>query len=171
MPLRQTRIARSEMDLKGSVDDLVAAVKGKWGQLTATDTPFYSLLLAVDLVGEHCLKLPMNCLGDTGDADYQISETVDIDSGEVLAVLGTLGTLTGNAVYSSLSVNRIPELVGAANHIDTDLAGSSGPQRTPKPEQFFIATSGLNLTLSGIISTGPPKRRQSTGELDYVYDV
>lgn len=23
----------------------------------------------------------------------------------------------------------------------------------------------------GIISTGPPKRRQSTGELDYVYDV
>ena len=23
----------------------------------------------------------------------------------------------------------------------------------------------------GIISTGPPRRRQSTGELDYVYDV
>jgi hypothetical protein len=23
----------------------------------------------------------------------------------------------------------------------------------------------------GIVSTGPPKRRQSTGELDYVYDV
>ncbi len=23
----------------------------------------------------------------------------------------------------------------------------------------------------GIVSTGPPKRRQSTGELDYVYDA
>jgi hypothetical protein len=23
----------------------------------------------------------------------------------------------------------------------------------------------------GIVSTGPPRRRQSTGELDYVYDV
>lgn len=150
MPLRQTRIARSEMDLKGSVDDLVAAVKGKWGQLTATDTPFYSLLLAVDLVGEHCLKLPMNCLGDTGDADYQISETVDIDSGEVLAVVGTLGTLTGNAVYSSISVNRIPELVGAANLTDTDLAGSSSSfassvSNTEKLYLRYFARDCMNL--------------------------
>ena len=27
------------------------------------------------------------------------------------------------------------------------------------------------LSRLGIVSTGPPKRRQSTGELDYVYDV
>ena len=27
------------------------------------------------------------------------------------------------------------------------------------------------LTRLGVVSTGPPKRRQSTGELDYVYDV
>ena len=36
-------------------------------------------------------------------------------------------------------------------------------------------TDGENIaeTLArlGIVSTGPPKRRQSTGELDYVYDV
>ena len=27
------------------------------------------------------------------------------------------------------------------------------------------------LTRLGVVSTGPPKRRQSSGELDYVYDV
>jgi hypothetical protein len=27
------------------------------------------------------------------------------------------------------------------------------------------------LSRFGLASTGPPKRRQSTGELDYVYDV
>jgi len=36
-------------------------------------------------------------------------------------------------------------------------------------------TDGLKiaevLARLGIISTGPPKMRQSTGELDYVYDV
>jgi hypothetical protein len=67
----------------------------------------------------------MNCLGDTGDADYQISQTVDLDSDVVLAAVGTLGTATGNAVYTSLSANQIPELVGVANLTDVDLAGST----------------------------------------------
>lgn len=124
-PERDVRIAESELNLTGSLDNLVAAVKDKWSQPTAHESRFYSLLMTVDLVGEHCLQRPMNCLGDTGDADYQISETVEIDSGKVLAVAGTLGTVTGNAVYSSLSVNRIPELVGVANLTDIDLGGTT----------------------------------------------
>jgi hypothetical protein len=125
MPAREKRTARSELSLKGDVEDLVAAVKRKWGQTAAHDSQFYSLLQAVDLIGEHCLARPMNCLGDTPDADYQVSQTVGVDSGEVLAVVGTLGTATGNATYSSLSINRLPELVGTSNLSDEDLAGTA----------------------------------------------
>ncbi len=124
-PVREPRIANSELDLERSLDDVVAAVKDKWGQPSAPDSNFYSLLEKVDLVGDHCMRRPMNCLGDTGDADYQISQTVDLNSDVVLAAVGTLGTATGNAVYTSLSVNQIPELVGVANLTDVDLAGST----------------------------------------------
>jgi hypothetical protein len=125
MPGRETRTARSELGLKGDVDKLVAAVKRKWGQAQARDSQFFSLLQAVDLIGDHCLQRPMNCLGDTADADYQVSETVGLDSGEILAVMGTLGTATGNATYTSLSINRLPELVGTSNLSDEDLAGTA----------------------------------------------
>lgn len=122
---RDQRVAKSELELSASVDALVAAVKQMWNQPSAPDSAFFSLLETVDLLGEHCLKRPMNCLGDTADADYQVSQTAQLDSGEVLAAVGTLGTATGNATYTSLSVNRIPELVGAANLSDTDLAGTA----------------------------------------------
>jgi hypothetical protein len=67
----------------------------------------------------------MDCLGDTQDADYQIGPTLGIDDGQVIAVVGTLGTETGNATYVSLAVNRFPLLVGVANISDTDLAGTA----------------------------------------------
>ena len=125
IPVRETRTAYSELGLKGDVDSLVASVKQHWGQASAPASQLESLLLSVDLLGEHCLKRPMNCLGDTADADYQASPTVNIDSGEVLAVVGTLGTVTGNATYTSLSVNWIPALVGVLNISDKDLAGTA----------------------------------------------
>jgi hypothetical protein len=125
IPVRDERTVRSERELEGDLDNLVNEVKQSWGQTDAGEEQFESLLLRVDLIGEHCLRRPMNCLGDTSDADYQISPTVSIDSGEVLAVVGTLGTATGNATYTSLSVNWLPPLVGVANVSDKDLAGSA----------------------------------------------
>lgn len=125
MPVREKREARPELELTQDVDNLLRLVKQKWGQMDAKDSQFKSLLLFVDLIGESCIVRPMNCLGDTADADYQISETVGIDGGELIAVLGTLGTQTGNATYTSLSVNLLPELVGTANLIDKDLIGTA----------------------------------------------
>jgi len=40
-------------------------------------------------------------------------------------VVGTLGTKTGNATYTSLSVNWFPELVGVQNVDDPDLEESA----------------------------------------------
>lgn len=124
-PVREPRAARTDLKLQGDLNNLVKEVKIRWGQVDASDASFQNLLLWVDLLGEHCLKRPMNCLGDTADADYQISKTVSLDKGEVIAAAGVLGTATGNASYVSLSVNWLPPLVGVLNRTHNDLAGSA----------------------------------------------
>lgn len=129
----------NEHTFEADLANLVTAVKEYWDQ----DVPawsFKSLSLWADLIGQHCLghdgppepepeidlpRGPMNCLGDSQDADYQISASHVLDSGEVVAVIGTLGTQTGNATYTSLSVNWFPALVGVLNRDDPVLEGSA----------------------------------------------
>ena len=131
-----------ETALKVDLSNLVKAVKEYWGQ-TSDDNSlgFRSLTLWVDFVGQHCLgydgpppaipgidlpRGPMNCLGDNQDADFQISAgTYQLDDNQVIAVVGTLGTKTGNATYTSLSVNWFPELVGVLNRDDIVLEESA----------------------------------------------
>lgn len=125
-PVREPRKARSELYLQDDLDNLIKEVKLEWGQPEVVDTKSQSLLLWVDLIGEHCLKRPMNCLGDNSDADYQVSKTVTLDEDNIVAVAGTLGTATRNANYVSLSVNWIPPLIGVLNRSNDDLAGSAG---------------------------------------------
>lgn len=124
-PAYDPKTARSELGLESDLTALVAAVKQEWGQPSASTGQSQSLQLFVDLIGQHCLPRPMNCLGDTQDSDYQISPTVNVDNGEVIAVAGTLGTATGNATYVSLSVNWFDVLQGVANLSDEDLQGSA----------------------------------------------
>ncbi len=115
---------------------LQKAVLASWAQPQATPIPFFSAYKALDLLGQHCLgygypdpnvtRGPMDCLGDTQDADYQISKlSAQIDDGQVIAVVGVLSTETGNATYTSLSVNWFPELVGVANIDDDVLSGTA----------------------------------------------
>ena len=122
---RAERVAKSELYLQSDLNHLVHAVKQRWGQSSAEEVPFQSLRVWVDLLGEHCLSRPMNCLGDNSDADYQIGKSSTLDQGEVIAVVGTLATATGNARYVSLSANWLPPLVGALNRSHFDLIGSA----------------------------------------------
>jgi hypothetical protein len=139
-PVLEDRVANSELGLKGDADRLVEAVKLRWGQPTAPTSSFFSLRLAVDLLGKHCLLRPMNCLGDSSDADYQASATEGLDSGQVLAVVGTLGTATGNAIYTSLSLNWLPPLKGVANITDEALTGSASSYFAPgiATDKFYL---------------------------------
>jgi hypothetical protein len=143
IPQYEEKVANTdERTLKGDLSRLVAAVKEYWGQTgDGNSLDFRSLSLWVDLIGQHCLgydglpkpeswitlpRGPMNCLGDGQDADYQISSgTFRLDDDQVIAVVGTLGTKTGNATYTSLSVNWFPELVGVANRDDPVLEESA----------------------------------------------
>ncbi len=126
-PAYEPKTARSELKLQEDFNNLIRAVKLHWQQTAAPGGPFQSLQLAADLIGQHCLARPMNCLADTQDTDYQVSPSLTIDSGEVIAVVGTLGTATGNATYVSLSVNRIAVLMGVANIPGGELDGSASP--------------------------------------------
>jgi len=140
IPEYEQKIANTDEGMfEDDLQSLVEAVKEYWDQ-DVLSFGFKSLSLWVDLIGQHCLghtgaplpppeitlpRGPMNCLGDIQDADYQISASHLLDSGQVIAVVGTLGTQTGNATYSSLSVNWFPALVGVQNRDDVVLEGSA----------------------------------------------
>lgn len=135
-PAYDPKTARPELALAGDLAQLVAAIKQRWGQPSAPSTSFESLQVSVDLIGQHCLLRPMNCLGDTQDADYQVSPALMPDANHVIAVAGTLGTRTGNATYVGLSVNWLSVLQGVSNLSDRDLAGSA------RPFASMVANSG-----------------------------
>jgi hypothetical protein len=97
--------------------------------------------------GPRCRAIGENCLGDGQDASYFFMPPQPIDSGEVYAVLGTLGTQTGNATYNGLSANDASLLKGVANvpdydpdSTDTDLEGSAGGYAgtVPNHDKFFV---------------------------------
>jgi len=133
---RKANFDETTTEMTEDFTNLQDAVLTAWGQSEseAPLLPFFSAYKFLDLIGQHCLgyddpfsapRGPMDCLGDSQDADYQISASGQIDGGQVIAVVGTLSTETGNATYTSLSVNWFPELVGVANIDDTDLKGSA----------------------------------------------
>lgn len=138
IPVYYTRSANfDENQLQTDFAKLQDAVIASWGQQNkTTPSPFFSAYKYLDLIGQHCLgygypdptvtRGPMDCLGDSQDADYQISQaSPEIDDGHVVAVVGVLSQQTGNASYTSLSVNWFPELVGVANIDDPTLKGSA----------------------------------------------
>ena len=82
--------------------------------------------------GPRCRTIGENCLGDGQDASYFFMPPQPIDAGQVYAVIGTLGTQTGNATYNGLSINDASLLKGVANvpdydpdSPDSDLQGSA----------------------------------------------
>jgi hypothetical protein len=134
------KTATSESSLAASLSELVTAVKQQWSQAYVQGVPFFSLQQFLDLYGQHCLPRPMNCLGDSQDADYQASPTVYLNADQVLAVVGTLATETGNATYTSLSVNWLPFLKGVANINDTELKGTAAKYlgSTRDADKFYV---------------------------------
>ena len=121
----------NENVLAEDLDSLISAVRSYWGQPAAPFFRTFSAYLFLDMIGQHCLgypnpaRGPMNCLADTQDTDYQLSQSLSLDSGHVIAMVGTLATETGNATYVSLSVNWFPQLVGLENIDDDDLSGTA----------------------------------------------
>ncbi len=134
----EPRTAEPEEYLRPYLTGLVVKINEAWGQpcvladcLDRTarfiDTQSYPL----NLVGPLCDNIGMDCLGDTQDASYQFRGGYEFDNGEVYAVVGTLGTATGNATYVSLGVQNFRLRLGAVNVDGSKLVGSADPAWYP----------------------------------------
>jgi hypothetical protein len=134
----EPRTAVHEGYLRPDLTRLVAKVSAAWGQpctrvdcwdraISFIDTQSYPF----NLVGPLCDNIGMDCLGDTQDASYQFLGGFGFDDNEVYAVVGTLGTATGNATYVSLGINNFHLRLGAANVDGSKLVGSTDPAWYP----------------------------------------
>jgi hypothetical protein len=139
IPDYEMKTANSESHLAVNLRDLIDTVKARWNQAYAQDTLFAVAELpwpaGLDTVGQHCLERPMNCLGDNQDDSFRIGPTISLDTneivtgtivqGDVVAVVGTLATATGNATYVSLALNSFPDAISFGNLTNLDLAGTA----------------------------------------------
>jgi len=133
----EPRTANSEADLAGDLQDLVAAMcdsLSSHANLASTDCtqPPPALSFMPELVrdygwtGPYCRAIGMDCQGDQQEAALYFSSPRSLDSGQVIAVVGTLATETGNATYVGLSANDASMMGGVANVLDTDSKDSEG---------------------------------------------
>ena len=189
----EPRKAVSEADLKDDLNLLVQKVSQAWGQpcidtagcsdkarsfIDTQSSPF-------NLVGPLCDNIGMDCLADTQDATYQFSGGYEFDNGEVYAVIGTLGTATGNASYVSLGVNNFRLRLGAENVDGSKLEGSVKPEWYPgvnnlnklyiyyftrncEDEKVQELTHGFCLSVKDTELVVPPGDKVSLVERDYM---
>jgi hypothetical protein len=149
----EQRKGYSEADLADDLKNLVYAVCDNvtWNTgLTSSDCdrtqkpPDSSFMVEMgrDLgwVGPYCRSIDMNCNVDQQESSLYFSSLSSLDSGQVLAIVGTLATETGNAVYVGLSANDALILGGVANVMDTDVIGPDGPIKGLKGSADRYAT-------------------------------
>jgi hypothetical protein len=131
------RSGNSEAYLAGDLEDLVAAVcdhVSSNSNLASTDCtqppPASSFMpeLVRDLgwTGPYCRSIGMDCQADQQEAALYFSSPRPLGSGQVIAVVGTLATETGNSIYVGLSANDASMMAGVANVLDSDLTDGDG---------------------------------------------
>jgi hypothetical protein len=184
------REAKPEAYLRDDLTRLVSAVAKAWGQpcgdpaCSTRAAPFIDTQSEpFNLVGPKCEDIGMDCQGDTQDASYQFRAGFGFDDGQVYAVIGTLGTATGNATYVSLGVNNFRLRLGAKNVDGTKLMGSATPGFYPgvqNLDKFYVyyftrdceglehLTHGFCLSVEDTELVIPPGDRASFVERDYL---
>jgi hypothetical protein len=147
------RTANSEVyladDLQNLVDAVCTSVRSQT-DLTSADCvqPPPTTSFLTDLVrdygwtGPYCREIGMDCLGDQQEAAYSFSTPRQTGSGEVYAVVSTLATQTGNAIYVGLSANDAAIMGGVPNGtlLDTQLKGSADvyASTVDNSDKFFV---------------------------------
>ena len=142
----ETRTAVPEAYLNEDLTMLVHAVAEAGGQactdLACTDRyrTFADVQSApFNALGPKCAEIGMDCAGDTQDASYGFCPGITFGDGEVWAVIGTLGTETGNATYVGLGLNNFRLRLGAKNVDYTKLEGSAAFYgNTANLDKFFV---------------------------------
>jgi hypothetical protein len=121
-----SRTAVPEAALTPDLDNLANAVCERWQQCPGEPKSMLDLQAPpINLVGPECREIGMDCLGDSQDATYRGFGNFRLDSGQVYAIVGTLGTETGNATYEAIGINESSKFAGVANVNDPALRGTA----------------------------------------------
>ncbi len=129
------RAGRSEAFLAGDLQRLVDAVCARASSTAnlesagcAQPPPASSFISAVINATDpqYCRKVKMWC-GDQSDSALFVTRPLPLDAGQVYAVVDTLATETGNAMYVSLGVNDASTYLAPTGVTDTVLKGSADP--------------------------------------------
>ena len=80
----------------------------------------------------------MNCLAPKEDAAYFMGPRLPLPDDRVYAVVGALGTQTGNATYVGLGLNSSVTQLGFDNIDDDTLAGTADGYDVPNHDRFFL---------------------------------
>jgi hypothetical protein len=134
-----------EIALKPDLVTLAKAVCSRWGQACDDDTtfdqrvpPLLNMRTALSWTGPECVKVGMNCLAPNEDAAYFMSARMPLPDNRVYAVVGALGTQTGNATYVGLGLNSSLTQLGFDNIDDEALVGSADGYGVPNHGSFFL---------------------------------
>ena len=135
---------------------LAKAICSRWGQPCEPKPLLNMKASRLNLTGPECVKVGMNCLAPNEDAAYFMSSRLSLPDDRVYAVVGALGTQTGNATYVGLGLNSSVTQLGFANIDDDKLAGTADGYDCAQPRSLLppVFRPGLH---------GPrgPDRRQS----------
>ncbi|MCB0405065.1 MAG: hypothetical protein KDD51_09780 [Bdellovibrionales bacterium] len=137
-----TRAADSERGLGLALDDFTREVAVRLGQRRLINVKEF--VAPSFLVGQNCLKLHMNCLGDTQDTDtYRTASVSSFGDSDVVVITGINHTVTGNAQYISLGFSISESFAGIAS--DSQTAASVGfmsGELTGSAEAFLKKVGG-----------------------------
>jgi len=136
----------AEITMYPDLVTLAKAVCTRWGQPcdlegVEFDRRVPSLLnmrVALLLTGPECIKVGMNCLAPTEDTAYFMSARLPLPADRVYALVGALGTQTGNATYVGLGLNSSVNQLGFANIDDDTLAGSADDYDVLNHNRLYI---------------------------------
>jgi hypothetical protein len=152
----------AEITLKPDLVTLAKAVCTRWGQPCDLEgiefdrrvPPLLNLRVALSLTGPECVKVGMNCLAPTEDTAYFMSARLPLPADRVYAVIGALGTQTGNATYVGLGMNSSVTQLGFDNIDDDTLVGTADGYDVLNHGRFFLQyfardCSGLETLTAG----------------------
>ena len=122
---------------------LTQAVCDSWNTGSIQDCTQWKTFLNLQrdllLTGPDCVPARMNCLAPTEDTTYLASPRLPLDPAHFYAVVGALGTATGNATYVGMGLNSSKKQQGIGNLSDAQLAGSAnGYSNTVPADKFFV---------------------------------
>jgi hypothetical protein len=127
-----------ETTLQPDLVTLAGAICDRWGQPCHL-TPLLNMKASgLKLTGPECVKVGMNCLAPNEDVAYFMSSRLWLPDDRVYAVVGALGTRTGNATYVGLGLNSSATQEGFANIEDDTLAGTADGYDVPNHARFFV---------------------------------